>query len=171
MVDSRWIIAGLLVIPLVDIAILVYVASVIGAVATIAVVVLTALIGLLLVRAEGRHTLRKIQRRLNRGELPTDELLDGGLLIAAGAFLLTPGLVTDAIGFLIVIPPTRWGIRTLVKRIAVPLVDERTGGFASGRVYTAGFPNGGTEASVHDLGPDAYDVDVEGPDDEGKGNA
>ena len=85
----------LLLIPLLDVMLLVILATQLGAVATVALVVLTALVGLLLVRAEGRHTLRKLESKVGAGEIPTDELLDGGLLLVAGALLLTPGLVTD----------------------------------------------------------------------------
>ena len=163
--------AALLLIPLVDALVLVYVATRIGAVATVALVVLTALIGLLLVRAEGRHAVSKLQRKLAAGEPPTDELLDGGLLIAAGAFLLTPGLVTDTIGFLLVLPPSRFVIRGALKRwVVVPAMDSRTGGFGTGKVYTFGFPSSEDEGDEYDLGPDAYDVDV-GDDDGRNGNS
>lgn len=163
----RWVLALLLLIPLVDLMVLVVVAGRIGVAATLAIVILTALIGLMLVRSEGRHTLRNLQRKLGTGKAPTDEVMDGGLLIAAGAFLLTPGLVTDVIGFLLVIPPTRYVIREALKRwIVIPVMDRKTGGFVSGNVYTFGFPGGGVDETSYDLGPDAYDVDVDGePDD------
>ena len=187
----RWLFVGLLLIPLADILLLFVVAGYIGAVPTVALVVLTALLGMLFVRAEGRHTLRKIQRSLAGGELPTDEVVDGGLLIAAGAFLLTPGLVTDVLGFLLALPLTRIPIRMLLKRyVIVPLVDRKTGGFGTGRVYTFGFPGGedGTEApggfggpggpgrpggaegsrgdeDTVDLGADAYEVEFEDEED------
>lgn len=137
----RWLLVALLLIPLADILLLVVVAGYIGWVPTVALVVLTALLGMLFVRAEGRHTLRKIQRSLAGGELPTDEVVDGGLLIVAGAFLLTPGLVTDVLGFLLALPLTRIPFRIVLKRyVIVPLLDRETGGFASGNVYTFGFP-------------------------------
>jgi UPF0716 protein FxsA len=154
------IIGLLLLIPLFDAVLLVAVAGWIGAPLTVALVVLTALIGMLLVRAEGRHTARKVRERVERGQLPGDELLDGGLLIAAGAFLLTPGLVTDAVGLLLVVPVTRWPIQTALKRwLVVPYIDRKTGGIASGNVYVGGFPNG---ADTDDS--DVYDVGS-GPDD------
>ena len=138
----------LLLVPLADVLLLVVLATglgpvTIGPAATVAVVVLTALLGLLLVRAEGRHTVRKIQRKLARGEVPTDELLDGAFLLVAGALMLTPGLVTDLLGLLLVLPPTRYPIRVLVKRYVVkPYIENKTGGFASGNVYIGGFPSG-----------------------------
>ncbi len=167
----RRVLVLLLLIPLLDALLLVYVASLIGAVPTVALVVLTALIGLLLVRAEGRHTLRRLQEQIAIGEVPTDPLLDGGLLIAAGAFLLTPGLVTDAIGFLLVLPPSRYLIRTLMKRwVVVPVLDDRTGGFVTGNVYSVGYPDAGPSGDDSvDLGPDSYNIDID--DEEGKGNA
>jgi UPF0716 protein FxsA len=147
MASSRWLFA-LLLVPLLDALVLIFVAAeLLGGPATVALVVLTALLGLVFVRAEGRRTLRKIQRSLAAGEAPTDELLDGGLLIAAGAFLLTPGLVTDAIGLLIVFPPTRIPLRIAIKKWwVVPAIDERTGGFATGNVYTFGFPGPDAES-------------------------
>jgi len=136
------VLAALLLIPLLDALFLVFVAAQLGAVPTVALVVLTALIGMLFVRAEGRHTVRRLQRTLAEGGVPADELTDGALLIAAGAFLLTPGLVTDAVGFLLAFPPTRILVREAVQKWVVrPYVEKKTGGFATGNVYTFGFPN------------------------------
>ena len=138
----RYAFAALLLIPLLDVLFLAYVASaLLGWEWTILLVVLTALLGMLFVRAEGRHTLQKIQQALAEGRAPTNEIIDGGMLIAAGAFLLTPGLVTDALGFILVLPITRIPLRMALKRfVIVPYVDSQTGGFASGKVYTFGFP-------------------------------
>ncbi|MCU4718654.1 FxsA family protein [Halapricum hydrolyticum] len=154
-------IAVLLLIPLLDIMLLLAVAGVIGGLETVLLVVLTALVGMLLARAEGRHTISKIQRKLARGEAPTDELIDGGLLIAAGAFLLTPGLVTDLVGLVLVVPLTRYPVRVALKKwVITPYVDTKTGGFATGQVYTAGFPGDGERADVtgQQTGEDTYDV-------------
>ncbi|SIS08348.1 FxsA family protein [Natronorubrum thiooxidans] len=173
----RWIFA-LLLIPFLDAVILAIVVSqttYLGWVGMVLLVVLTGLVGMLLVRAEGRRTIRKMQRSMAQGKPPTNELLDGGLLIAAGAFLLTPGLVTDAIGFLLVVPLTRLPIRAALKRfVIVPYADKKTGGFASGKVWTFGFPNEGMArdgaqtgtgdggaGGTYDLGADDYSVDAD----------
>lgn len=152
-------ILALLVIPVADAMLLLLVfGPLLGAVETVALVVITALLGMVFVRAEGRRTLRKIQRSLAKGDPPTDELVDGGLLIAAGAFLLTPGFVTDLVGLVLVIPLTRYPIRLALKRYVVtPYVDEKTGGFATGRIYTGGFPN----EDDGDRDDDYVDVDYE----------
>lgn len=166
----RWIFA-LLLIPFLDAVLLAVVVTqldYVGWVGMILLVVLTGLVGMLLVRAEGRRTIGKMQRTLTAGKPPTNELLDGGLLIAAGAFLLTPGLVTDALGFLLAVPLTRVPIRVALKRyVIVPYADKKTGGFASGKVWTFGFPDQetagerseSTGGGTYDLGDDAYTVD------------
>jgi UPF0716 protein FxsA len=141
------VIAVLLLIPLLDVVMLAVVADqLLGWQITVLLVVLTGLLGMLLVRAEGRHTLRRIQEKVATGEVPTDELVDGGFLIAAGAFFLTPGLVTDALALLLVIPVTRWPIRAAAKKwVITPYIDARSGGFATGNVYVGGFPDDGGE--------------------------
>lgn len=139
---TRTLIGLLLLIPLADALFLVFVGAQIGWIETVLIVVLTGLIGILLVRAEGRNTIVRIQRKLARGDLPTNELMDGALLLIAGAFLLTPGLITDAIGLLLTLPPTRYPIRTALKKwVVTPYLDRQTDGFATGRIYTAGFPD------------------------------
>ena len=136
----------LLLVPLLDVMLLVALATRIGPVPTVAIVVLTAFIGLLLARAEGRHTMGRIRQKLAAGDPPTDELLDGGLLLIAGALMLTPGLVTDGIGLILVLPPTRYPVRVAAKRWVVgPYVDAKTGGFAGGNVYVGGFPTDGAD--------------------------
>lgn len=170
------IIAVLLLIPLLDVMLLVAVAGWLGAVPTVALVVLTALVGMLLVRAEGRHTLRKIQARTTQGEIPTDELIDGGLLLVSGVLFLTPGLVTDLVGLLLVVPVTRYPIRVATKKwVVVPYADAKGRGFVTGNVYTGGFPggdaagqgtgpgpDGGPSGETYEVDDDAYDVDERG---------
>ena len=168
----RTLLALLLVVPLVDALFLIVVAEQFGWPTTVALVVLTAVLGMLLLRAEGRATLARVQRKLARGEPPTDELLDGGLLIAAGAFLLTPGLVTDAVGFLLALPLSRVPIRVALKKyVVVPYIERETDGFFSGNVYIGGFPDdgeggftmggggfsGGGPGGASGSGPDGFD--------------
>jgi UPF0716 protein FxsA len=167
---------GLLVLPALDVVLLGYVATQLGLPVTVLIVVLTALVGLLLVRAEGRRTVRRIRRAVGQGEVPTDELLDGGLIAVAGILFVTPGLVTDAIALACVIPPTRVLLRRALKRwVVVPYVDSATGGFGTGSVYVGGFPDGGPGGAAGPDGggewvggttttDDGVDIDVEGPD-------
>jgi len=103
-----------LLIPLIEIYVLIQVGSVIGAGWTIALVVLTAVIGVQLLRQQGLSTMMRAQNKLNSGEVPALEMLEGLALLIAGALLLTPGFFTDAIGFALLLPPTR---RALIKTL------------------------------------------------------
>lgn len=103
-------------VPLVEIYLLIEVGQVIGALSTVALCVLTAVIGGILLRFQGLSTLRRAQESVARGEPPALELLEGVALGIGGALLLTPGFATDAVGFLCLIPWTRRGLLRLVLR-------------------------------------------------------
>ena len=94
-------------IPLAEMFILIKVGAIIGALPTVGLVVLTATLGIWLLRLEGIATLGRVQEKLNQGQIPETELLEGIMLLVGGALLLTPGFVTDAIGFTCLIPVLR----------------------------------------------------------------
>ena len=94
-------------VPLVEIYVLLEVGGMIGVLPTIVLVVLTAVMGAGLIRAQGIATIARVQQELARGELPAVGIIEGALLLVAGALMLTPGFVTDTIGFLILVPPLR----------------------------------------------------------------
>ena len=94
-------------VPLLEIAVFIAVGGQIGLWPTLAIVILTAIAGTTLLRWQGFTTLYKAREQMARGEVPVAELFDGLCLIAAGALLLTPGFVTDAVGLLLFIPPVR----------------------------------------------------------------
>lgn len=106
----------LLLIPLMDILVLVKLASKIGIGLTIIIALITAFIGLLLVRSEGSHMVREIVKKIENGENPGGQILDGVFILIAGVFLLTPGLITDFMGFILILPPTRYPIRKIVRK-------------------------------------------------------
>ena len=107
-------------VPLVEIYVLLEVGSVIGVLPTVALVVLTAVMGAGLIRAQGIATFGRVQQELARGELPAVGIIEAALLLVAGALMLTPGFVTDAIGFLILVPPLRrWAIQSFLARRVV----------------------------------------------------
>jgi UPF0716 protein FxsA len=96
-----------LLVPLVEIFFLIQVGQVIGAGWTIFLVVATAVIGAFLLRLQGFQTLHRAQRTMQQGQLPATEMLEGLCLLVSGALLLTPGFVTDTMGFLLLMPPVR----------------------------------------------------------------
>lgn len=94
-------------VPVIEIYFLIQVGSVIGAFPTVGLIMLTALLGAGLIRVQGVRTIQRIQASLARGEIPAADIIEGGVLLLSGVFLLTPGFVTDAIGFVCLIPPLR----------------------------------------------------------------
>ena len=96
-----------LVVPIAEIWVLIEVGSVVGAVATIGLVVLTAVVGAALMRAQGLATLFRARAAMAKGEVPALELLEGAVILIAGALLLTPGFITDAAGFACLVPSLR----------------------------------------------------------------
>lgn len=158
----RALIVLLLLIPLLDLMVLVAIGTEIGLVATTALVVLTALVGILLTRFAGRRNLARIEASIHAGDVPTDHVLDGALILAAGLLLLTPGLVTDAVALAVLFGPTRTPIRTALKRwVIVPYLDARSGGFVTGEVYAGGFPGEPNRGEPVDVEIDVEDVDDE----------
>jgi len=104
-------------VPIIEIALLIQVGSFIGTVPTIAIVILTAILGTWLLRQQGLATYAKVQHRLQSGEMPATQIVEGLLLLVGGALLLTPGFVTDAIGFSTLIPFSRhWLAKWLTRR-------------------------------------------------------
>ena len=102
------------VTPLVEMYLLIEVGGQIGAWSTIFLVVFTAVVGVSLLRWQGFRTLTRGLRRLQQGQLPATEMVEGLLLAAAGALLLTPGFVTDAVGFGLLMP---WARNNIAKKI------------------------------------------------------
>lgn len=94
-------------LPIVEIWLMIEIGQDIGAVATIALILATAALGMLLFRVQGTATLARVQEHLDRGETPVGELLSGLGLLVAGLLLLIPGFLTDAVGLILFIPPVR----------------------------------------------------------------
>lgn len=104
----------LLVVPIAELAVIIQVAGVIGGWNTIALLILESLLGAWLLKRQGSGILRRIDEQLRAAKLPGKELVDGFLILVAGILLLTPGFITDFFGFLLLVPPVRAGVRSLV---------------------------------------------------------
>jgi len=106
--------------PLVELAILVYLGTLIGALYTILIVVATGILGAFMARNQGLAALSRIRSSIERGIIPSNEIFDGALIVVGGLLLLTPGIITDIIGFALLVPQTRriigrW-LRGLIRR-------------------------------------------------------
>jgi UPF0716 protein FxsA len=102
------------IVPLVELFLLVKLGTVIGIGPTVLIVICTGVLGAWLARWQGLGVLRRLTEDLNQGRLPADALIDGLLILIAGAVLLTPGLITDALGFLLLVPQGRAAVRRAV---------------------------------------------------------
>jgi len=112
---------------------------------TLIIVIGTAALGTWLLRQQGLSTLARARSRLDSGELPATQLIEGAILLVGGALLLTPGFMTDAVGFACLVPPSRrWLAAQLASRFQVVAMH----GAASGESQTGGFPGRGQSGPV-----------------------
>lgn len=141
-----------LVVPLIELYVIIRVADSLGVLETIGLLVLVSFIGAWLVKFQGLGVIRRIQQQLTRGVMPATELVDGALVLFAGALMLTPGFVTDAVGLLLLIPPTRAPIRALLIRQF------------RGRVTIADMASPGAVFRTGSVDVDGYERDPDDPD-------
>lgn len=141
-------------VPLIEIGLFIEVGEAIGLWSTIAVVVLTAVVGTALLRHQGLSTIVKVQRFLDQGVMPVDALFDGFCILIAGLLLLTPGFFTDAVGFLFFTPP----VRTLLRKFLARHVQVQTSGHAN--MHSA--MHGGAAGGMHGFDPYDYQGAPEG---------
>ena len=105
-----------IVVPLAELYVILKVGDAIGVLATIALLALDSVLGSLLLRAQGRAVWRRFNEALSTGRMPHREVMDGVLVIFGGAFLITPGFLTDIVGLVLLVPPTRALVRRLLVR-------------------------------------------------------
>ncbi len=150
----KWLVrlfALFLIMPAAELALLVQVDKLIGFWPTIGLIVFTGLLGGYLAKREGISAWQRLNRRMTEGGLPGAELIDGVIILVAGALLVTPGVITDVVGFLGLLPPSRALIRRYVlKRVTTAL--ERGAISAVGYDAWGSHPFAGTEAHFDDAG-------------------
>lgn len=121
-----WLFAAFLIIPLIEIGLFIQIGGWLGLWSTLAIVVLTALIGTHFVRSQGLIAIEKVRNSFSRLNDPSEPLAHGAMILFAGALLLTPGFFTDAVGFALLAPPIRAAILSYLRtRISVRHVNMR----------------------------------------------
>jgi UPF0716 protein FxsA len=133
-----WLPAIFIGIPLIEIALFVQIGGRIGLGWTIFIVVATAIAGTALLKMQGLSVMNRAQDAMNAGEMPVESLIDALFLLIAGILLLTPGFLTDLIGFLFFIPPVRQNLgrflwRQIAKSGSIHFQEVRSGGTTGGR--------------------------------------
>lgn len=113
-----WLLAlAFLVVPIVEIYVLIQVGQVIGALPTILLLIADSIFGAWLIRHEGARAWQALREALAGGRMPHRELADGALVVLGGALMLSPGFVTDVVGILLILPPTRPFFRRLLSTL------------------------------------------------------
>ncbi len=117
-------------VPVIEIALFIQVGGVLGVWPTIALGLLTAIVGASLVRSQGLQTLLTVQQRLAQGQLPAQQILEGVMLAVAGVLLLTPGFFTDILGMLVLLPaPRAYFAKQLMSRVVGGNIHASGAGF------------------------------------------
>ncbi len=150
-----------LVVPLAEIATFIWVGERIGLWPTLASVIVTAVVGTALLRRQGFAVLRRVGYSLQRNRLPVSEVFHGACLLCAGALLLTPGFLTDAVGFAMFVPAVR---RYLGRALFARLM-----GSAKVRVWAGGTPDPGEADAADVIDADFVDLDADRPRNDGSG--
>ena len=148
-------IALFVIVPLAELYVIVQVvAPAIGPVPTILLLAADSLLGAWLMKSQGRVVWRRFNAALAEGRAPTREVFDGVLVIFGGAFLITPGFITDVIGFLLLLPPTRTLIRRAVSRRLLARGTIRVARAAQGRRSRGG--DGDVEGTATEYDREAH---------------
>jgi len=156
-----WLFLAFVIVPIIEIGLFVTVGGAIGLLPTLAIVVITAVLGTQLMRHQGMMTLNRLQTAMAEGKNPADPMAQGAMILVAGILLLTPGFFTDAIGFLLLLPPVRVA---LIKWVSARVI-------ARGTVFTT--RSGAPRPSPHGQG-DVIDADytiIDGEDDDTPGES
>jgi len=141
-----------IVAPLVELAVIVKVATVIGVLNTIGLLIVFTLAGAWLTKHEGVGVLRRVQAAIDRGEIPSKEVADGGLILLAGALMIAPGFISDILALILLFPPTR----ALVRGPVMALAARQGGVTVVNRVSRRRWPGDGGRRPGAD---DVWDVD------------
>jgi UPF0716 protein FxsA len=117
-----------IVVPIAELVVVIQVGQAIGVWWTIALLIADSILGAVLMRAQGRAAWRRFNEAMQAGRVPAREVLDGALVMFGGLLLLTPGFITDILGLLLLIPPTRALVRgVLGRRLTHRMVVSMTG--------------------------------------------
>ena len=109
-----------IIVPVIEIALFIQVGGILGLWPTVVLIILTAVVGASLVRSQGLQTLLTVQQRMNKGELPAQQIIEGVMLAVAGVLLLTPGFMTDAMGMAVLLPwPRAWLAKQFMSKLKV----------------------------------------------------
>jgi len=152
-------VALFVVVPLAELYLIVQVAQAIDILPTLGILLLDSIVGSLLLRSQGRAVWRRFNEALGSARVPHREILDGVLMIFGGALLLTPGFLTDVVGLLLLIPPSRAVVRGLATRMLARRVAVGVAGAGRSAPGPESAPGGRTGGAARSRAARADDVD------------
>ena len=144
----------------IELFLLIELGKLMGLASTLGLILLTGFMGAWLAKREGLKTLAKIRSELGQGKMPGESLMDGLAILIAGAVLLTPGVLTDAAGFLLLFPPTRAIVKVIAKKRFEGVVRQ---GVANGNVHVFGGMPGAIDAQFSTAAPFQQSAPIEQP--------
>ncbi len=139
-----------IVVPIAELYVIIQVGQAIGILPTVAILLLDSVVGTWLLRQQGRIAWRRFNGALQAGKPPAQETIDGGLILMGGAFLLTPGFLSDVLGLVLLLPPTRAVVRRVLAR---RFLGRMVVGMANSRPRAAARPD-----RTYDIDGTAHDV-------------
>jgi UPF0716 protein FxsA len=149
----------LILVPIAELYVIIQVGQAIGALPTIALLILSSVLGTMLLRSQGRLAWRRFRGALSAGRPPTREVVDGALIVTGASLLIVPGFISDVFGLLLLLPPTRVVVRKLLLSgargrmlMAATSIGGSFGGASRGRTR-----------QDYDVDSTAHDVDRPGP--------
>jgi UPF0716 protein FxsA len=142
-----------IVVPLAELYVIWQVGDAIGVPLTLLILAVDSIIGTLLLKSQGRAVWRRFNEAMAAGRIPHREVLDGVMVIFGGAFLITPGFITDVIGILLLLPPTRFVMRKLLVRALGGRVAIGVAGAATRRRRGRDYDVEGTATEVEPRAP------------------
>ena len=145
-----------ILVPAAELALLLEVGSRIGTLPTLAIIVFTGVLGAFLARRQGLAVIGEAQARIGRGEIPASSLADGVMILVAAALLMTPGLLTDSFGFLLLVPAFRNVVKAHALRKIQRAVEENRL-----HVHVESDPFGSRPGAVYEARPESLEPDAE----------
>lgn len=143
-----------IIVPAVELGLLIQVGKFLGTWPTLALIVFTGILGAYLARLQGLSVVSRAQQQMSRGELPAGSLADGVMILVAGALLMTPGILTDAFGFSLLVPALRSQIKTVILARFRKAVDENR---VHVHVSVMGFDT--DSGPIVDIQPESFEPD------------
>lgn len=122
----RLLLALIIIVPALEIGLLIMAGKTIGPIPTILLIISTGVIGAWLAKNQGIRAIEQVRMQMSRGQMPGDAIIDGLCILVGGVLLLTPGFITDSVGFILLFPASRRIVKPFIYKLIRDYMDRRT---------------------------------------------